>query len=393
MQPPRASLFLATLTTLALWAPAAEAGVSVVGSEAASAVQVRLVEGPVNLLMVSGSDDADRVKVVEDGSKLKVIDRKARVKWVVDADEVDLIYAQMGNGDDVYDGSAVTSKSQDVSGENGEDTLTGGDMADTMSGGGDADVVKGGKGDDTVKGDDGDDWLKGGDQTVDDIDGEGGADTIEPNKGSQVNADAIAVDHQDNYDGAYNGDKILCVQTADESSAGTSGDLMLAYAAQDTAAMYSCLITAEPGRDETECCLANVGDLGYFAEDDLMQAWNNSQDSVKIAQLTAQGQAFGGSFSSDGDVDCEHDYCSVESDASTCFSVQFTNDNGNTVVQCVDDGDDAMTAWAAVGVSTANWLDDAADDILDYMGELVDVLLGTTQLVSGDVLDEVLSWF
>ncbi|MBW7901684.1 MAG: DUF4214 domain-containing protein [Rhodocyclaceae bacterium] len=99
-----------------------------------------------------------------------------------------------GEGDDTIDGTGYT-KTLNLHGNNGNDTITGGDGDDHIYGGDGDDVIHGGAGDDriaggagsdTLYGDDGDDTIYGSDYGGSTVDGGNGDDTIYCSRGGNT---------------------------------------------------------------------------------------------------------------------------------------------------------------------------------------------------------------
>jgi len=186
----------------------------------------------VDELTIDGSSGADNIRFGASGINLTGDDDAD----VTGAATAEIIEADGNDGDDIISGAGglgtgtvFTADLDDIEGDAGNDTLTGGSGDDTLEGkdgndiidggagddfdlDGDAgnDVMSGGSGDDDLDGGVGDDILNGNDG-IDDLDGDDGKDTLDGGSGADfLDGDA--------------GDDMLIGGTGDDDEDGGVGD-------------------------------------------------------------------------------------------------------------------------------------------------------------------------
>jgi Ca2+-binding RTX toxin-like protein len=135
--------------------------------------------------------------------------------------EGDKLYSiEVVNGtkyNDTVIGNAISATI--INGNDGDDTLTGGDVADILNGGANNDTLTGGKGNDTLTGDSGNDTLTGGEDN-DTLTGGDGNDTLIGDAGNDT---LTAGNGADQLDGGAGNDTLDLVTS--RTGAATSGDL------------------------------------------------------------------------------------------------------------------------------------------------------------------------
>lgn len=160
------------------------------------------------VLTITGTDNADRVSVVEIGSRVIVTEAQVTpgtgttrptvttTRTVFNRADVDSIAADLKAGNDAF---GIVSLSRTplaanvnagagndaVRGGRGNDTLDGGEGGDLLSGGAGNDNLRGGAGNDRLSGDAGDDTLDGGDGR-DHLLGGRGTDVLRGGAGNDV---------------------------------------------------------------------------------------------------------------------------------------------------------------------------------------------------------------
>jgi len=101
-------------------------------------------------LSVVGTGGADHVDVTKSGSNLVVNEHNGQAPKSYSAASVNLIKADVKDGNDVVTIAADITTPASLIGGNGADSLTGGGGNDVIGGGGSSDSVDGGNGDDTI---------------------------------------------------------------------------------------------------------------------------------------------------------------------------------------------------------------------------------------------------
>ena len=139
-------------------------------------------------LSISGSIQADSMRIYRDGDDLDVLDNGALQKFP--AASVKSILVEAGNGNDTIElDSGVVGAM--IDGGDGDDVVRGGDGADTIFGGAGDNELFGGGGNDILHGDVGNDALYG----------QAGRDKLYGNGGNDLLDGGGGVDHLDGGDG------------------------------------------------------------------------------------------------------------------------------------------------------------------------------------------------
>jgi Ca2+-binding RTX toxin-like protein len=181
------------------------------------------------VLTITGTDNADRVSVLEVGTKVVVLEvsltpgtATARPtvtskRTVFNRADVQSISADLKGGNDVFvlgptvSRGSATPLAATVKGGAGNDFIRGGAGADNLDGGDGNDIVSGGAGNDTATGGAGNDRL-GGDGGDDTLDGGDGRDYLLGGRGADVlrggagNDTIVSIDFadKDTVDGGAN---------------------------------------------------------------------------------------------------------------------------------------------------------------------------------------------
>ena len=198
--------------------------------------------GEITSTYIAGGNSALGLTVVNHGT---ITDRDAG-SIIQGSSENDLVVNSgiitgvitLWNGDDFYStiGDGVTAGT--IYGENGNDTLVGGEFADELDGGADDDQLVGRGGDDVLDGGSGDDFILGGEGN-DDINGGSNNDTLNANAGDDTvygeggNDVLVGQDGSDLLDGGDN-DDILDGGNGDDTLEGGDGnDILRGRAGED----------------------------------------------------------------------------------------------------------------------------------------------------------------
>ncbi len=337
--------------------------------------------------------------------------------------QADTLYGGIGNdilrggfGSDRLEGN---EGDDELSGGPGDDVLVGGQDDDTLysydydTPGGADDILLGNGGNDflygsgTLKGGDGNDTLEGSPNTVDSLDGNGGADTLLFSGNATNLADFIELDDQDTYDGHAIGDYEVCVKTANTASANTTDSVLVSFTPVGSAAVAYCVFDGLT-QDTKVCCDAEIGDLGYVAADDLYQAWNSGSDGTRIKWISATDLASGleltGSINAstvfDSNADCNSTSCFIDVDGSFCYNIQV--DGLGSAGTCLDASFDfgatwplfsnwSLEAWVkeADGVdgflSTVEYIVDSVDELASTLGGAYNTAKNTVEDIWNDI--------
>ncbi len=142
--------------------------------------------------VVEGGDGNDRVIVQGDGD------------FSIDMTGAGVERVDGGGGNDTLDATGMSGRAQQF-GNDGDDTLIGGDGRDTQRGGDGDDIIFGGGDRDNIRGGDGNDVIDGGDGN-DNIRGDGGADELRGGAGN----DLIYADGDDTVvEGGEGNDRVI----------------------------------------------------------------------------------------------------------------------------------------------------------------------------------------
>mgnify|MGYP003144241722 CR=1 FL=1 len=256
---------------------------------------------------------------------------------------------QMGGGADAYMGLGAGVTAGTVLGENGNDTLTGGDFADDFDGGADDDQLVGRGGDDVLDGGSGDDFILGGEGN-DDINGGSNNDTLNANAGDDTvygeggNDVLVGQDGSDLLDGGDN-DDILDGGNGDDTLEGGSGnDILRGRAGEDDLAGGLGLDYLTGGEGADNFVFRSIGDAGIGATRDQILDFEQGVDTIIIAGLSPGVFEFRGTaaFAPSGNPEIRLNETAT----------------GSTIVQIDNNGDGTIDAEIRVGGVTGLTADD-----------------------------------
>jgi Ca2+-binding RTX toxin-like protein len=192
------------------------------------------------VLTIAGTDNADRVSVLELGTKVVVTELSltpgtgttrptvSSKRTVFNRSEIDSVSADLKGGNDVFLSLSLNRSNPlpiTATGGAGNDVLRGGRAADSLDGGEGNDLISGGAGNDTVRGGAGNDRLSGdaGDDTVEGGDGRDhllggrGTDILRGGAGNDtlVSVDGAATDTVDGGDDEEVGGDLAFIDKGD----------------------------------------------------------------------------------------------------------------------------------------------------------------------------------
>ena len=235
------------------------------------------------VLMITGTSEADEMTAFMNNNSLYVnhfSEGNDAIELCGPYDSITYINVLLNNGDDYFDGSALSipltiyggggndeiyggSSADTLRGDSGEDTIVGGEGNDMLYGGNDGDLLVGCKGNDEIYGEAGNDFIGGGST----IENPNGRDLYEPKNCSSSDGDS--------GDSLYGGDG------NDFISGGNGEDTIEGGAGHDAIASNDGQEDRVYGGDGNDFIVED-GD-GDPDRTDWFKAWGNGGDDFLIA--------------------------------------------------------------------------------------------------------------